>query len=79
LDALQEQCLERFRKLRRTIQTVIHNTGPREDEVYKQMVMADETVPFAHERLNELCAQALSQDQEATIMKLGKEILSLKD
>ena len=43
------------------------------------MVMADETVPFAHERLNELCAQALSQDQEATIIKLGKEILSLKD
>ena len=43
------------------------------------MVMADETVPFAHERLNELCAQALSQDQEATIMKLGKEILSLQE
>lgn len=41
--------------------------------------MADETIPFAQERLNELCSQALLQDQEATIIKLRKETLALNE
>ena len=54
-------------------------TSPKTDEIFKQLVAADETAPYAHDRLHELCQQAIKADQESLINRLHKHVAFLTD